>query len=102
MLTVEEITKKLIPVFEAEGVTKATLFGSYAKGTATPESDVDLIIDTEPHIIGFGVYGVFISISDALKSINLELDVIHNRDLRKGGKTEVEVKATGRVIYEKA
>ena len=98
MLTVEEITKKLIPVFEAEGVTKATLFGSYAKGTATPESDVDLIIDTEPHIRGFYVFGVFAEIAEAL---GRDCDIIHKRDVKNGGKMEEEISQTGRIIYEK-
>jgi len=99
MFTIEEITQKLTPVFEAKGVTKATLFGSYAKGDATPESDVDLIVDMEPHIRGFYVFGVFADIQEALGGI--DMDIIHQKDLIPGGKTDTEVKQTGKVIYER-
>ncbi|MCL2619572.1 MAG: nucleotidyltransferase domain-containing protein [Defluviitaleaceae bacterium] len=98
MLTIEEITEKLTPVFEANGVTKAILFGSYAKGTATPDSDVDLVIDVESHIRGFGVFGVFGEINDTL---DVDMDIISRRSLVVGGKTDLEVARTGKVIYER-
>jgi predicted nucleotidyltransferase len=46
--TITEITDRLTPVFEQNGVTKAILFGSYAKGTATEESDVDIVVALNP------------------------------------------------------
>jgi len=42
LYTIEEIQNKLYPVFENEGVISAILFGSYAKGDATEESDIDI------------------------------------------------------------
>ena len=41
--TVEQLKLALMPVFIKNNVRRATLFGSYAKGKATPRSDVDLI-----------------------------------------------------------
>jgi len=44
--TIEEIKSAVIPVASSYGVKSAALFGSYARGDATPESDVDIhIID---------------------------------------------------------
>jgi len=44
--TLAELKNTLNPVFEQFGVKKAVLFGSYAKGLATPRSDVDLYVDS--------------------------------------------------------
>ena len=44
MLSVEEIRDKISPVCEKYAVSEAFLFGSYARGDATEESDVDLRI----------------------------------------------------------
>ena len=43
--TIEEIKEKVIPVAKKYGVKKLWLFGSYARGEADAESDVDFLID---------------------------------------------------------
>lgn len=43
--SVDEIRKMVIPIAERYGVENVYLFGSYARGEATSESDVDLRID---------------------------------------------------------
>ena len=45
MLTIEDIRKAVTKIGKKYGIKNAYLFGSYAKGTATEKSDVDLIID---------------------------------------------------------
>ena len=44
MLSVEEIRKKILSVCQKYAISEAYLFGSYARGDATEESDVDLRI----------------------------------------------------------
>lgn len=39
--TIEEITERVRPVAEKYGLRSVYLFGSYARGDATEESDVD-------------------------------------------------------------
>ena len=42
--TIEEIRKKLYNIFEKYDVKKAYIFGSYARNSATKDSDVDILI----------------------------------------------------------
>ena len=44
--TVQEIQSSVMPVAQKYGIKAVFLFGSYAKGTATEDSDIDLLIDT--------------------------------------------------------
>lgn len=43
--TIEEIREKTVPVAMAYGISKMSLFGSYARGEARDDSDVDLYIE---------------------------------------------------------
>ena len=45
MLTLDRIRQVVTKVGKKYGIKSAYLFGSYAKGTATENSDVDLLID---------------------------------------------------------
>ncbi|MBU3979533.1 nucleotidyltransferase family protein [Patescibacteria group bacterium] len=43
--TLEEIKTKALPVLKKADVTKAALFGSYARGDNKKDSDIDILID---------------------------------------------------------
>lgn len=43
--TIEEITSRVTPVAKKYGLPLVYLFGSYARGDATENSDVDLLVD---------------------------------------------------------
>ena len=43
--TIDEIKSKVVPVAKNYGISKLSLFGSYAKGEATDDSDIDFFID---------------------------------------------------------
>lgn len=45
VLTIKQIRERLKPVIEKHGIKEVYLFGSYARGEATNESDVDLYCD---------------------------------------------------------
>ena len=47
VITIEKIREAAIEIANANGATLALLFGSYARGTATERSDVDLIFVEE-------------------------------------------------------
>ena len=43
--TINEIKNKTNPIAKAYGIGRMSLFGSYARGEATDDSDVDLYIE---------------------------------------------------------
>lgn len=46
MLTIDEIKKVVVKVGKKYGIKNAYLFGSYAKGQATEDSDVDILLNS--------------------------------------------------------
>jgi predicted nucleotidyltransferase len=47
MLTIGEIKEKVEPIAKKHGVPRIYLFGSFARGAATPDSDIDFAIQKE-------------------------------------------------------
>lgn len=72
--TIDEIAERIRPVVKKYGILRVYLFGSYARGDANDESDVDLLVDTKgvahkPFWLG-GLYG------DLCEALNKEVDMI--------------------------
>ena len=71
--SIDEIRKIVAPIAAQHGVDKIFLFGSYARGNATPSSDVDLCVDA-PRLRGLFALGSFYAdLEDALKK---SIDVV--------------------------
>ena len=70
------------------------LFGSYAKGKATPESDVDLLISTE--VSGLKFYGLVEEIRTALHK---KVDVLNLNQLTDNPELTKEILKDGIKIY---
>ena len=47
VLSVDAIRLMVLPIVQRYGIDKATLFGSYARGDANAESDIDLLIECD-------------------------------------------------------
>lgn len=78
LLTIEDIKEKCSVIFEEYPVHYCILFGSYAKGTAGEDSDVDLLISSE--VKGLKYYGMVEKIRDILhKRVDI-LDVAQLKD----------------------
>ena len=43
-MTIQDISTKIVPVLESQGVLKAALFGSVVRGEAGKKSDVDILV----------------------------------------------------------
>lgn len=44
-MTMKNIKKKILPILKRQGVTRAALFGSVAKGEARKSSDIDILVN---------------------------------------------------------
>lgn len=42
---IKELQKKITPILEKNSVVRASVFGSFARGEDTPESDVDILVE---------------------------------------------------------
>ena len=94
ILEVEDIKRKCAKVFENYEVNFCYLFGSYAKGKATPTSDVDLLIST--NVKGLQFYGLIEEIRTALGK---RVDVLDMNQLKDNlGLTE-EILRDGIRVY---
>lgn len=73
--SLEEIARRVRPVAEKYHLKAVYVFGSYARGEAREDSDVDLLIDdTGSGLVGWGYGGLYNDLEEALeKSIDLVL-----------------------------
>ena len=77
--SIDEIREIVAPIAKQHGVDKVFLFGSYARGDATPASDVDLCVDA-PRLRGlFALGGLYADLEDALKK---SIDVVTTGSLK--------------------
>ena len=97
-MTIEIIREKIKPIFDESGVIQAVIFGSYAKGLATENSDIDIVVETEPHVRGLMFYGILGRVVDVL---GVEVDMVAKRSIKSGSPIEKEIMETGRIIYER-
>lgn len=92
--TVAELKKILTPIFEQNGVRQAILFGSYAKGTATTRSDVDILVDSG--LRGLAFFGLLEDIAVALET---PIDLLDVTQIQKSSSIEREIRESGVEIY---
>lgn len=95
---INEIRAKLRPIFEAAPVYRAILFGSYAKGNATDESDIDIVIDSKGELLNMAFYGV---LEDITTQLNKRVDLFEISELSRNVYIRSAVEREGIVLYEK-
>ncbi len=49
--SIELIKKKIVPVLKKNGVKRAGIFGSYARGEETKDSDIDILIEFDGSLL---------------------------------------------------
>lgn len=94
--SIEDIKDTLAPIFKSHNTKKAILFGSYAKGTETDQSDIDIYVDSG--LKGLSFFGLLEDINQALDK---KIDLIDKNDVIPGSDMEKEILKTGVVIYER-
>lgn len=65
--TIEELKDLISPLARIYGVKRVSVFGSYARGTAGPESDVDLLIEKGALRSLYQLCGFRLAVEDALR-----------------------------------
>lgn len=94
ILSVDDIKNACLKVFSEFNVSYCYLFGSYAKGKATEESDVDLLVCTE--INGLKFFELAEVLREELKK---KVDLLDNRQLNNNFELTNEILKDGIKIY---
>lgn len=68
-LKIKTIQEKTIPILKKYGITKASIFGSYARAEETESSDIDILVEL-PDSLG---------LLDIIRIINELEDTIHKK-----------------------
>lgn len=94
--SVSDIQTALAPVLRDYNISRAVLFGSIAKGTATEKSDLDLLVDSK--LRGLNFVGFMEAVRQA---VGMPVDVFDVTHIEKNSRIEREIRSTGVTIYEK-
>ncbi|MEE1275063.1 MAG: nucleotidyltransferase domain-containing protein [Olegusella sp.] len=78
VFTIEELARLVDPILQRYGASGASLFGSYARGEATPDSDIDLIVLGGPT---FDRRDVFSIAEDLYEEAGKPVDVYEESEL---------------------
>ena len=97
-LTVREITKLAVPILKKNGVIKAGIFGSYARGEAKKKSDIDFLIKMQD---GKSLLDLSRLRNQLKENLKTEVDLVEYRSIKSRIKKEIlneEVKILWREI----
>lgn len=62
-----EIQQTILPILQKHHITKAGIFGSFAKAEATEDSDVDILVELGEEISLLDFVGIKLELEDALQ-----------------------------------
>ena len=80
MLSIDQIKQAVSKIGDKYGIKSAYLFGSYARGEARDDSDVDLIID-KGDIRGLQLSGFRLDLMNELGGTNV--DILTTKSIRR-------------------
>ena len=96
--TIDELKDILKNVLKNFSVKKAILFGSYAKNTPTPKSDIDLVIDSEGKLLNIYFYGL---LEDLVQKLQKNVDLFEISEIQKDSRIYNDIQKEGIIVYEK-
>ena len=97
-MTIDEIKSIITPLVSPYPISRVILFGSYARGEASPCSDIDLIIDSEGRLNAFDYFGV---IGMIVKNMPAKVDVFEMDEVKKPSSMLDAISKEGVIIYER-
>ena len=97
-MSTEEIKSTIAEYFKTQPVLKAWLFGSFARGEQTPDSDIDLIITLDKSKpIGFRYFGMW---GDLERLLGRSVDLVTEGNLMPFARESADNDKV--LIYERA
>lgn len=87
------IKRRVVPILRKNGIKRAGIFGSFARGEQKKGSDLDILVDIRDKRSLLGVIGLQLQLQDALKrKVDLmEYKELHPLIKRKILKEEVKI-----------
>jgi len=98
MATIDDVIRIITPILYPSPVRRVILFGSYAKGTNTPNSDIDLIIDSNGQLRGIEFFALSSELAQALP---IEADIFEMREINPNSNMYDAIAQDGVVIYDR-
>jgi predicted nucleotidyltransferase len=96
ILSFLSIKKAIYEVANRYNIDRIYLFGSYAKGEATGQSDIDLFMESEL----FGLdYFEFIEV--LREHLGKKIELLSDQTIQKSSRIDQEIQNTGILIYER-
>lgn len=97
IMATEEMQKIIADYFKSQPVLKAWLFGSFARGEETDQSDVDILVVLDPSKpVGMDFFGMY---EDLKELLGRNVDLVTERSLAPFARKSVE--QDRRLIYER-
>jgi hypothetical protein len=75
---VAAIKRKIVPILRKNGIKKAGIFGSYARGEQKRNSDIDILVEINDKRSLIGVINLQLQLQDALKR---KVDLLEYKEL---------------------
>lgn len=66
-LHLEQIKERALPILRNAGATRSALFGSYVRGEATENSDIDILVDLPREKSLFDFIGLKLQLEEVLE-----------------------------------
>ena len=96
-MSTQVMTQQIAEYFKTQPVLKAWLFGSYARGEQTADSDIDILIQPDKSVGLFKLSGMHLDLQELL---NLEVDLVTVKGLRPFARESADRDKI--LIYERA
>ena len=90
ILTVDKIKSLILPILKKHDIKNCYLFGSYARGEAHENSDVDLLVDTD--ITGLDFFKL---IEEIRTTLSKKIDLLRLKDLSSDNPIILEILKEG-------
>jgi uncharacterized protein len=102
-LTVGEIIRRIRPVLDRSSAVKAWVFGSWARGTQTRRSDIDLMISATTRKPRFQRVDEFLGLFEALDGHPLDVLIYTPEEIRTSAERPffADILNKGIAVYER-